>query len=298
MARALTSLEQRIDAWARRRLDALEPDGRRRLLVELAVFVAKQAWACVFGAAMLVAIVAARLWYPDDAPVARTDALVVAAVAIQAAMLLARLESGRELRVIVLFHVVGTVMEVFKTGVGSWAYEEGGVLRIAGVPLYTGFMYAAVGSYMVRVFRLFELRFRRYPPVWATAVVAAGIYANFFAHHFLPDARWILLALVVVLYARCTMHFRNHAARPWRRMPVLAAFAGVAFFIWIAENIGTAAGAWIYPDQADGWQPVSLAKLVSWLLLMMISVVLVTLVYRPREPDDALTPAGAAPRRG
>lgn len=185
---------------------------------------------------------------------------------------------------IVLFHVVGTAMEIFKTDVGSWSYEDGGVLRIAGVPLYTGFMYAAVGSYLVRVFRLFELRFERYPPIWATAVVAAAIYANFFAHHFLPDARWVLLALVVALYVRCTMHFRNHRTRPWRRMPVFAAFVGVAFFIWIAENVGTAAGAWIYPDQADGWQPVSISKLVAWLLLMMISVVLVTLVYRPQPP--------------
>ncbi|MER7796804.1 DUF817 domain-containing protein [Microbacterium sp. NPDC096154] len=284
--RAFTPVEQRIDDWASRRLDALAAGGPgRRALVEFSVFVLKQAWACIFGAAMLGAIVAARLWYPDDAVLARSDALVIAAVTIQILMLVFRLESGRELWVILLFHVVGTVMEIFKTDVGSWSYEGDGVLRIAAVPLYTGFMYAAVGSYMVRVFRLFELRFDRYPPLWATAVVAAGIYANFFSHHYLPDARWVLLALVGLLYARCTMLFRNHRTRPWRRMPVLIAFAGVAFFIWIAENIGTAAGAWIYPDQADGWQLVSLSKLVSWLLLMMISVVLVTFVYRPRAPD-------------
>jgi uncharacterized membrane protein YoaT (DUF817 family) len=294
MSRALTSVEEWIDAVARRRLEGLEPGGAvRRGLVEFTVFVLKQAWACIFGAAMLAVLVAARLWYPDDAAVARTDALVLAAVAIQAAMLLARLESGRELRVIVLFHVVGTVMEIFKTDVGSWAYEGGGVLRIAGVPLYTGFMYAAVGSYLVRVFRLFELRFDRYPPIWATGILAAAIYANFFTHHYLPDARWVLLALVGALYLRCTMHFRNHRTRPWRRMPVLAAFVGVAFFIWIAENIGTAAGAWIYPAQSDGWEPVSLSKLVSWLLLMMISIVLVTTVYRPQPPvrsDGAARP--------
>ena len=38
-----------------------------------------------------------------------------------------------------------------------------GMLRIGGVPLFTGFMYAAVGSYLVRVYRLFDLRFDRYP---------------------------------------------------------------------------------------------------------------------------------------
>ena len=89
--RALTPVEQRIDGWAHGRLDALSGGGVfRRALVEFTVFVLKQAWACIFGAAMLAAIVAARLWYPDDAFVARSDALVVAAVAIQALMLVFR----------------------------------------------------------------------------------------------------------------------------------------------------------------------------------------------------------------
>lgn len=286
--RAFTPLEERIDAWAHDRLERLSSGGRMRtVLLEFVVFGLKQAWACVFGAAMLVILVAARLWYPDEAALARNDALVLAAIGIQALMLVFRLESGRELWVILLFHVVGTVMEIFKTAVGSWQYGGEGLLWIGGVPLYTGFMYAAVGSYMVRVFRLFDLRFDRYPPRWATAILATAIYVNFFAHHYLPDARWVLLALVVLLYLRCTMYFRNHRARGWRRMPILAAFAGVAFFIWIAENIGTAAGAWIYPSQADGWELVSAAKLVSWFLLMIISVVLVTFVYRPRGRDGA-----------
>lgn len=284
--RSFTPLEERIDAWARTRLERLDTTGPRRALIEFVVFTLKQAWACIFGAAMLLAIVAARMFYPDDAVLARSDALVVAAVVIQVLMLVFKLEAGRELWVIVIFHVVGTAMEIFKTSVGSWAYEVEGVLRIGAVPLYTGFMYAAVGSYMVRVFRLFELRFSRYPRLWVTAVLAAAIYINFFSHHYLPDARWVLLALVVLVYAPCMMHFRNHRTRPWRRMPVLVAFLGVAFFIWIAENIGTAAGAWIYPNQAAGWSLVSPQKLVSWFLLMMISVVLVTFVYRPQRPES------------
>lgn len=58
-----------------------------------------------------------------------------------------------------------------------------------------------------------------------------------------------------------------------------------AFFIWIAENLGTYASAWVYPDQADGWTPVSLAKMGSWYLLMMLSFVLVTLVHPPRRAE-------------
>lgn len=253
-------------------------------MIECAVFVLKQAWACVFGALLLAVIVVARLWYPDDAALARNDALTIAAVLIQIGMIAFRLESGRELWVVVLFHVTGTVMELFKTDVGSWAYEAEGVLRIGAVPLFSGFMYAAVGSYMVRVHRLHDLGFTRYPRVWATTLVAAGIYVNFFSHHFIVDLRWVLLALVVLLWWRTVMHFRV-----WRvtlRAPLLLVFAGVALFIWMAENIATWAGAWLYPHQEGGWEPVSPQKLIAWFLLMIISVVMVTWVYRPRVPEQ------------
>lgn len=281
--RRLTSVEQRIDAAAHRLLAGAPEHGAKAKLLEFLVFGAKQAWACVFGAALLAVIVAARLWYPDDAWLARNDALTLAAIAIQIVMLATRLETGRELWVIVLFHLTGTAMELFKTDVGSWSYDGDGILRIGAVPLFSGFMYAAVGSYMVRVYRLFDLRFTRYPRRWLTAVVAAAIYANFFGHHFIVDFRWLLLAAVVVLWWPTMMHFRV-----WRRvhrMPLLVAFGLVALFIWFAENIATWGGAWLYPDQLDGWHPVSASKLVSWFLLMIISVVLVTFVSRPREPD-------------
>jgi len=281
-----TSLERRVDATARRVLLGAPANGIRGALVECAVFVLKQAWACIFGAALLLVIVAAQLWYPDDAALARNDALTIAAVVIQIAMLVFRLESGRELWVVVLFHLTGTVMELFKTDAGSWAYAADGFLRIGGVPLFSGFMYAAVGSYMVRVYRLFDLGFSRYPRRWITAILAAAIYLNFFAHHWWWDARWVLLAGVVLLWLPTVMH-----ARVWRRtlrLPLLLVFAGVAVFIYLAENIGTWAGAWAYPDQAESWQPVSPSKLSSWFLLMIISVVLVAWVYPPQVPASLL----------
>lgn len=289
-----TPLERRIDAAAHRLLRGAPERGVRAAAVEFAVFVLKQAWACAFGAALLVVIVAARLWWPDDAPLARNDALTIAAVLIQVAMVAGRLETGRELWVIVLFHLTGTVMELFKTDVGSWSYAAEGVLRIGAVPLFSGFMYAAVGSYMVRVYRLFDLTFARYPRRWLTAVVAGAIYLNFFTHHYIWDLRWVLLAAVVVLWVPTVMH-----ARVWRRtlrMPLLAAFAGVAVFIYLAENIATWSGAWLYPDQLAGWHPVSITKLVSWFLLMIVSVVLVTFVYPPRAPAMLRAARGAADR--
>ncbi|MFC4140356.1 MULTISPECIES: DUF817 domain-containing protein [unclassified Microbacterium] len=278
-----TSLERRIDVVARRVLQGAPRHGIRAGLIEFAVFLLKQAWACIFGASLLILIIAARLWYPDDALLARNDALTIAAVLIQVVMIGFRLETGRELWVIVIFHVTGTVMELFKTDVGSWEYAAGGFLHLGAVPLFSGFMYGAVGSYMVRVHRLFDLGFTCYPRRWLTVVLAAAIYANFFAHHFWIDLRWVLIAAVVVLWFPTTMY-----ARSWRvtlRLPLLAVFGGVAVFIYAAENIGTWAGAWSYPNQAGGWELVSPSKITSWFLLMIISVVLVTLVYPPRVPE-------------
>ncbi|QZY51264.1 DUF817 domain-containing protein [Leucobacter tenebrionis] len=286
--RELTRLERSIDRAAHRLLAGRPERGACAVLIECAVFLLKQAWACVFGALLLVAILASRFWYPDDAALARNDALTVVAILIQIGMLVFKLESGRELWVIVLFHITGTAMELFKTDVGSWAYEAEGVLRIGAVPLFSGFMYAAVGSYMVRVYRLHDLRFARYPRVWATTVVAAGIYVNFFSHHFIWDLRWVLLALVVLLWWRTVMYFRV-----WRatlRVSLLPVFAGVAGFIWIAENIGTWAGAWLYPNQEGGWELVSPQKLIAWFLLMIISVVMVAWVYPPRRPESLPSP--------
>ncbi|MBF0686977.1 MAG: DUF817 domain-containing protein [Cellulomonas sp.] len=278
-------VEERIDTWARARLVRLRTRSVRAGLVELTVFVLKQGWACLFGALLLVLLLAARFWYPDDAWLARNDALTLAALALQVGMLASRLETLREMRVVLLFHVVGTAMELFKTDVGSWSYAAEGVLRVGAVPLFSGFMYGAVGSYLVRVFRIFELRFDRYPRRWVTAVLAVAIYVNFFTHHWVADARWVLLAGVVVVYGRSVMHFRVHAAR--LRMPLLLAFTLVAAFIWAAENVATFAGAWLYPSQVDGWVVVGGSKLVSWFLLMIISVVLVTWVYPPRAPGAA-----------
>lgn len=244
--RELTRLELLLDRFANRWLTRV-PAGVREFLV----FGIKQAWACLFGALMLTAIVTTAWWYPDGAALDRNDLLVIIAVLIQIGMLAFRLETRREFLVIVVFHIVGTGMEIFKTAVGSWNYAPGGILHIGAVPLFTGFMYAAVGSYIVRVYRLFDLRFTHYPPRWITAVIAAAIYLNFFTHHWLPDIRLVLVAATVIVYLRCTMHFRVHTRT--LRMPILLAFVLVAFFIWIAENIGTAAGAWLYPSQAGGW---------------------------------------------
>ncbi len=64
-------------------------------------------------------------------------------------MVWAKLETLDELKAICLFHLIGFVLEVFKTsaGIRSWVYPDFAYSKVLGVPLFSGFMYAAVGSY-------------------------------------------------------------------------------------------------------------------------------------------------------
>jgi len=271
-------------AATRARLERFEPrPGWPSWLYEFFLFGFKQGWACLFGGLMLALLVGTYLFYPADAALARYDFLTIAAFAIQIAMLATRLETLEEARVILVFHVVGTVMELFKTAAGSWIYPEPSLLRIGDVPLFSGFMYAAVGSYIARVWRIFDFRFTHYPrKVW-TWLLAAAVYVNFFAHHWLPDIRYALFAVMLLLFWRTRIHFT-----PWKRarwMPLMVGWLLVALFIWFAENIGTLARAWTYPDQAAGWSPVSPGKLGAWYLLMYISFILVAAVHRPRPRE-------------
>ncbi|MCA1369575.1 DUF817 domain-containing protein [Bradyrhizobium sp. BRP14] len=281
----LTSLEARIDGAAHRVLDVLPAHGFAGALVEFTVFGLKQAWACLFGGVLLALILASHYLWPQNAPVARYDFLFLTALGIQFGMLAARLETQFEAKVILIFHVVGTVMEVFKTAAGSWIYPEESIFRIGAVPLFSGFMYAAVGSYIARISRIFDMRYTHYPPVWSTLLLAAAIYVNFFSHHFIIDVRYGLFAATAMIYLPTVVHFRVFRFR--HRMPLLLGFLLVALFIWFAENIATWSRAWIYPSQSHGWAPVSISKLGAWYLLMIISFVLVTLVHRPRKPSEA-----------
>ena len=212
-------------------------------------------------------------------------------------MLATGLETRDEAVVIAAFHVIGTVMEVHKTAIGSWIYPEAGLARIGHVPLFTGFMYAAVGSYLARVWRLFDFRFARHPGLPALSLLAVGIYVNFLTDHSGFDMRWGLLAVTAALFARTTIYF--HVWREDRSMPLLLGFLLVALFIWFAENIGTVTGTWLYPRQVAHWTMVPVSKLPSWFLLMIVSYTLVAFVngiaVRPSS-RDAEQPCREMPR--
>ena len=240
-------------------------------LREFLWFGLKEARACLFAGLFFAAVFAMPRAGLFGIP--RYDALLLYALAVQAWMLRARLETWDEFRAICLFHAVGFALEAFKTRIGMWSYPDFAYTKLLGVPLFSGFMYAAVGSYIIQAWRLFDLRVRHHPPYWMAVLAALAIYANFFLHHYIGDYRWYIAALALGLYARTTVLFRPLDRD--RRMPLLLAFVLIGFFLWLAENISTFHGIWKYPDQMGAWARVSWGKWSSWSLLVIMTFTIV-----------------------
>jgi uncharacterized membrane protein YoaT (DUF817 family) len=241
-------------------------------LVQLFRFAWVQMQCCLFAVAVFVGLALSRVL---PLPIARYDALLAYALVVTAVFYLLRLETGREVAVIFGFHLLGLALEVFKVRAGSWSYPEPAGAMVAGVPLYSGFMYAAVGSYICQAFRRMDLRVDNY--AWIPAVtLAVAAYANFFTHHYLPDLRWaIAIGFVLVLWRSRV----SYTVGPHRyAMPLSLSFVLIGFFLWVAENAATLLGAWQYPDQAQIWQMVHVGKWGSWALLVSLSFVLVAAV--------------------
>ena len=251
---------------------------------EFVTFGIKQVRACVFVGSFF-----AFLFLSNHIPLfgfARYDFIFIAAVLLQIILYAAKIETWDEIKTIFVFHIIGTALELFKTHpeVASWSYPEEAFFKIATVPLFAGFMYAAIGSYIAQAWRILKLELIE-PPHYATMLVLCGlIYINFFTNHFIPDFRLILIPAVFLLFARTQVTFVVTETR--RAMPLALAFCLIAFFIWIAENLSSFWGAWKYPDQVHVWNVVSTNKITSWFLMVIISFILVS--YLKHYKKDVL----------
>ncbi|MBI1771760.1 MAG: DUF817 domain-containing protein [Burkholderiales bacterium] len=247
--------------------------GFRRFLLEFWYFGIKEARACLFVglffASILVVPKAGLFGLP------RYDVLFLIALLIQGGMVWSKLETVDELKAVTLFHMVGFALEVFKVSgqIQSWAYPEFGYTKLWGVPLFSGFMYASIGSYIIQAWRLFDLRIRHHPPYWMAGLIGILIYLNFFTHHYIGDYRWYLAACALGLYARSCVVFRPLDRD--RSMPLLLSFVLIGFFIWLAENMGTFFGIWRYPNQLGAWSTVHVGKWSSWSLLVIMTFTIV-----------------------
>lgn len=254
----------------------------KQFIIDFFIFGVRQARAALFGGIFLV-----LLMISSEASVflgiSRNDFLFVSAVLVQVVLVMTGLETWREVKTITAFHVLGLILELFKThpSVGSWAYASGGVFVLGTVPLYSGFMYAAIGSYISQAWHLFSLRLQNTPPLWVSAVLASAIYVNFFTNHWVYDIRYFLGVAVLLAYRKTFVSFS--VSQRVYRMWLPLSFVCIAFFVWVAENVGTFFGAWVYPHQAKGWNVVSFHKISSWSLLVILSFLIVSLIKHSYE---------------
>jgi len=156
-----------------------------------------------------------------------------------------------------------------------WKYTNPPVVRVGGVPVFSGFMYASVGSYICQAFRRLDLHVGGFR-WWPVSLLAVAAYLNFFTHHVIVDLRWVIAAGFLIALWGSAVHFTVGGDRYW--MPTTVAFILIGGFLWLAENLATALSAWRYPNQADGWHLVHAGKFGSWALLISLSFVLVAAV--------------------
>ena len=107
----------------------------RRGLLEFLYFGFKNARSCLFVGAFFATVLLVPRTGMFDIP--RYDLLLIAAVAIQLAMVKSGLETWDELKAVCLFHVVGFALEAFKvsSSIQSWSYPDFAYTKIFGARL-------------------------------------------------------------------------------------------------------------------------------------------------------------------
>ncbi|SHN26593.1 DUF817 domain-containing protein [Gracilibacillus kekensis] len=239
----------------------------------------EQAKSCVFAVVIFSTLALTQL---IEVPfIQRYDLILFICIITQILMLVSKLETWDELKVICVFHLIGLALEIYKVHMGSWSYPEEAITKIFGVPLYSGFMYASVASYLCQAWRRLDVNLEKWPPTWTVALLSGAIYFNFFTHHFIYDFRWLLKIATVLLFFQTIVYFKvNYRTY---KMPVVLSFVLIGFFIWIAENIATFFGAWQYPGQSETWELVHFSKISSWLLLVIVSFLIVAMLKHIKE---------------
>ena len=97
----------------------------REMSHEFVVFVLKEARACIFAGSFFVLLFAS-----NHIPLfgfARYDFLFISAILLQVVLYATKIETWDEVKTIFLFHIVGLLLEAFKTSIGSPSDPAGGV---------------------------------------------------------------------------------------------------------------------------------------------------------------------------
>lgn len=78
-------------------------------------FIYKQAYACIFGGFLVFIIIITKYYYPIGDILYRYDFLYLSAIVFQIFLIVTKLESWKEVGIILMFHAIAMIMEIFKT---------------------------------------------------------------------------------------------------------------------------------------------------------------------------------------
>lgn len=248
---------------------------------EFLIFIKKQAQSALFGGIILALLLITR--YVSIPGIYRYDLLFILAVIVQIILIVTKAEKPKEVLAIIVFHICAMGMEIWKTSpmVGSWAYPEPAFFMIGSVPLFTGFMYSSVGSYIARAWRINNFRFIDLPNRFILFLLGLAIYVNFFTNYFTIDVRYYLFALALIAFWK-TKFYVTLTTKTFKIYPLFST-ALLALFVWLAEQIGTLARVWVYPNQTTEWHPVSFHMFTSWYMLLIFSFIIIVLIYKNKK---------------
>lgn len=242
-----------------------------KFFILLIHFAFQEALSCIFPVSVFIILAISKIVNLPYIP--RYDLILVLCIVVQILLVVFKIETIEELKVIFLFHIIGLVLEIYKVHIGSWSYPEQSIMRIADVPFYSGFMYSSVASYISQAWKRLKLDFLGWPNKKIVLILALIIYSNFFTNHYFFDIRWIIIGSLFIIFKNSFVIFQVKDVK--MKMPVILSFFLIALFIWFAENISTYLGAWRYPNQMKGWELVHTGKITSWFLLVIISIIIV-----------------------
>jgi len=251
---------------------------------EIWIFWIKQIRSCIFAGSFLTLLITSEyvtpLWIPQY------DFLFIWSIVIQIILILTKIESREECKYIFIFHIIGFILESFKTlpTIASWVYPETAFFKIWGVPLYSWFMYSAVWSYIVQIWDQLKIKIKNYPSKLRIIILAITIYWNFFTHHFIPDLRYFIIIIIIIVFFKSKILYTIKQKE--RKTPLTLVFLMLWFFIWIAENIFTFFGARQYPNQETHREIVSWQKIIGWTLLFMISFFIIAWFKKKQTQYD------------
>lgn len=245
-------------------------------------FTIKQIRSCLFPALIFIALGLSKII--NIPGLHRYDLLFYSVIIIQFVLIKTGYETWPEIKVIFLFHLIGLALEIYKINIGSWSYPEAGFWKILNAPLYAGFMYSSVGSYIYRASKELKLKWHHWPAKIGVILISAGIYLNFFTHHFFYDYRYLIILGVFIFFRNTFVEFELN--NRLFTMNARLSFLLIGIAMWVGENIASFLGAWVYPNQAKTWHLVHLGKITSWGLLIILSI---ALVYYAQQKEEAAT---------